>query len=205
MFAQVEWAKQEITAGNFELAIGILNRAHAYPHNLGEGKLYSAAENDIFYWLGVAHEGLGKHEDAPHYFVKSTEGSTELGAAMFYNDQQPDKIFYQGLAWLKLGGEANAKAIFDSLIAYGTIHQNDKVVLDYFAVSLPNLLVFDDDMNLRNQLHCFYMTALGLMGLGKKEEAISLFNKIIEEDSMHFGAISHLCLLGYDQEFLAFV
>ncbi|WP_316783743.1 DUF5107 domain-containing protein [Pedobacter frigiditerrae] len=200
LFAQVEWAKQEIEAGNFELAIGLLTEAQTYPHNLGEGKLYGAAENDIFYWLGVAHKGLSNDDEAKRYFIKATAGSAELGAAMFYNDQQPDKIFYQGLAWLKLGQHVKAKAIFDNLIAYGTAHQNDKVVLDYFAVSLPNLLVFDDDMDLRNQLHCFYMTALGLMGLGKKEEAISLFDKILAEDAMHFGAISHLRLMEFDKE-----
>ncbi|RZK55469.1 MAG: DUF5107 domain-containing protein, partial [Pedobacter sp.] len=195
LFSLVEWAKQELMSGNYELTIELLTKAQTYPHNLGEGKLYGTAENDIFYWMGIAHEKLGNSLEAKTNFVKATSGSTELGAAMFYNDQQPDKIFYQGLAWLKLGEETKAKVIFDNLIAYGTAHQNDKVVLDYFAVSLPNLLVFDDDMDLRNQLHCFYMTALGLMGLGKKEQAIIFFDKILEKDAMHFGAISHLKLM----------
>ncbi len=198
LYALIELAKENILAQQYNQAIALLEVAQLYPHHLGEGKLYGAAENDIFYWIGIAFEQLAEQEKANAYFEKATAGNSALGAAMFYNDQQPDKIFYQGLAWRKLGENAKANAIFNNLIAYGRAHQDDHVVLDYFAVSLPNLLIFDDDMDARNQLHCYYMTALGLTGIGEREEAEALFNKIIEQDVMHFGAKIHLALLEAD-------
>eukprot|EP01137_Pigoraptor_chileana_P018449 Opistho-2@77936 len=96
----------------------------------------------------------------------------------FYNDQQPDKIFYQGLAWKKLGNLEKAEALFHRLIGFGEVHQNDEVKIDYFAVSLPDLLVFDADLNERNQIHCFYLIGLGHLGLGFYEETQSFFDKI---------------------------
>lgn len=38
---------------------------------------------------------------------------------MYYNDQKPDKIYYQGLALRKVGKEAEARGRFNSLISYG--------------------------------------------------------------------------------------
>lgn len=195
IYALTELAKIKINDAHYEEAIDLLNKAQVYPHNLGEGKLYGVAENDIFYWMGISYELLGQKEQAEHCFKRATQGSSELGAAMFYNDQQPDKIFYQGLAWRKLGDENKAITIFDNLIAHGIAHQEDKVVMDYFAVSLPNLLIFDDDLKLRNQLHCWYMMALGLIGKGEKKKAAELFNQIKAVDAMHFGAITHQNLM----------
>lgn len=205
LYALTELAKAHILQGKYEHAISLFQKAQTYPHNLGEGKLYGAAENDIFYWLGVCYERLSEIDNTEEsrnsaivYYQKATEGNSTLGAAMFYNDQQPDKIFYQGLAWRKLGAEDKANTIFNELLSYGQKHQDDQVVLDYFAVSLPNLLIFDDDLNLRNKIHCLYMSGLGFAGLGKKDKAVQTFNSIIDLDAMHFGAKSHLLLFETD-------
>lgn len=46
---------------------------------------------------------MNEKELARSFFTKATEGISELLQAIFYNDPQQDKIFYQGLAWFKLG------------------------------------------------------------------------------------------------------
>jgi len=67
--AFVELAKQNIRDGKYNEAIEQLTQAQTYPHNLGEGKLFGTQENDIFYWLGQAHEGLQQTEQEKGYFV----------------------------------------------------------------------------------------------------------------------------------------
>ncbi len=84
---------------------------------------------------------------------------------MYYNDQPPDMIFYQGLARRKLRREQDAQSIFRRLVEYGQTHLHDEVQMDYFAVSLPDFLVFDDDLGTRNRIHCHYMMGLGWLGL----------------------------------------
>ncbi|QEC79264.1 tetratricopeptide repeat protein [Mucilaginibacter ginsenosidivorax] len=192
VFSLVQLAKQYIDEGDFNKAVANLNMAKSYPHNLGEGKLFGTQENDIDYWLGRAYEGLNQADAAKHYFTQSTIGLDEPSAAVFYNDQQPDKIFYQGLSWKKLGDQEHAKQIFDKLIAYGKAHENDVVKIDYFAVSLPNLLIFDDDLNLRNTIHTYFLQGLGMLGLHEFDAALALFTKVLQLDSAHAGAKAHL-------------
>jgi tetratricopeptide (TPR) repeat protein len=191
IFSLTEMAKQCIQGGAYEKAIELLQQAQVYPHNLGEGKLFGARENDLFYWLGIAHAKLGNSNEAKEYFNKATDGLTQPTAALFYNDQQPDKIFYQGLAWQQLGDNDRASAIFNTLIEYGAAHRNDAIQIDYFAVSLPNLLIFDDDLNTRNQVHCDYMMGLGYLGIGEAAKAKDCFEKVLASDNMHFGAKVH--------------
>ena len=195
-YSLVEMAKENIRSAQYEKAIEWLNKAQVYPGNLGEGKLSGTCENDIFYWLGIAFEKLGQSQKAVHYFKMATAGLSEPSAAMFYNDQQPDKIFYQGLAWNKLAEPEKAKQIFNCLVEYGQTHLDDKIKIDYFAVSLPNMLVFDDDLDLRNHVHCLYIMALGYFGLNRYGEATACFEKVLAKDRMHLGARSHL---GFDQ------
>ena len=195
IYSLVEMAKENLRARQPRKAIDQLMQAQVYPENLGEGKLFGAMENDIFYWLGMAHEQNGEMEKAAGYFKKATEGLSEPTAAMFYNDQPPDKIFYQGLAWKKIGRKDKASLIFNRLIEYGKMHMNDEVKIDYFAVSLPDLLIFEDDLNLRNKLHCLYMTGLSYLGLNETTAATAAFEQVLAGDNMHFGARTHLNMI----------
>ena len=82
-------------------------RAAPIRHNLGEGKLYGALENNIFYYLGCAYGGRATNARARGCLRASAAiGPSEPASAMYYNDQPPDMIFYQGLARRKLGQTA---------------------------------------------------------------------------------------------------
>ncbi|MGV8096415.1 MAG: tetratricopeptide repeat protein [Mangrovibacterium sp.] len=167
VYSLTSMARKAINDGAFAKAVQLLEQARVYPENLGEGKLYGAQENELLYWLGVAHEGMGKAEKARAYWQEASKGLTQVSSAMFYNDQQPDTIYYQGLALRKLGQEDEAKKRFMMLINYGEQHLHDEVKIDYFAVSLPDLLIWEDDLNERNLQLCRYLTELGLTGLNK--------------------------------------
>jgi hypothetical protein len=67
----------------------------------------------------------------------------------------------------------------------------EAVAVDYFAVSLPDFLVFDDDLQRRHRLHCLYMAGLGYLGLGDPAEAITCFDAVLAENPAHLGAVLH--------------
>jgi tetratricopeptide (TPR) repeat protein len=190
----MELAKAAIGEKRYSEALDLLQATDAYPHNLGEGKLYGAQENDIHYYKGIASEGLGDQESARHHFEMASQGLDEPSQAFFYNDQQPDKIFYQGLAWQRLGNEGKASSRFNKLIAYGEKHIFDHVAIDYFAVSLPDLLIWDDDLQRRNQIHCNYLMGLGHLGLGNKTHALDYLQKTFGMDINNFGVQVHLAM-----------
>nr|WP_229263819.1 DUF5107 domain-containing protein [Cohnella cholangitidis] len=196
VLAHVELAKENIQDGNYQQAIDNLTKSLAYPENLGEGKLTGAQENNIFYFLGCAYEGLGLADQAESAFKVASQGLEEPTSAMYYNDQPPEMIFYQGLAWSKLKDGKQSKRRFNKLIEYAEKHMFDEVKIDYFAVSLPDFLVFEDDLTLRNEIHCRYMRGLGLLGLNRVDEAKEQLEWAVKLDRNHPGAQLHLDWIG---------
>jgi len=167
------------TVPNITRAIQLLEECLVFPAYLGEGKLYGAQDNDFYYYLGRAFEAKGRElkrngqdYESDRFFSKAskmfrlgTQGPTEPAAALYYNDAKPEKIYFAALCYRALGDEDKACSLFHKLVNYGKQHYFDSVRMDYFAVSLPDLLVWDEDLNLRNKKHCEMMIALGEKGL----------------------------------------
>lgn len=187
--ALIQLAKEGIKKGDLEEAEKLLLAAAGpYPWNLGEGKLQGAQENHIYYYLGLVYERMGEQQKAKDCYEKASTGISEPVGAMYYNDQPPEMIYYQGVSLLRLGREEEARSRFHKLEEYGEKHLFDKPVIDYFAVSLPDLLIFDEDLELKNKIHCLFMLALGCLGLGKEKEAETYFSQVLEMEKCHQGA-----------------
>ncbi|MDB5135648.1 MAG: hypothetical protein JWP37_2251 [Mucilaginibacter sp.] len=189
-------AKQAIADSDFYKALELLTIQH-YPENLGEGKIYGTPENDVNYLLGCVFEGLGMAEEAREKFEEATQGISEPVQAIYYNDPQPDKIVFQALAWRKLGDVAKANSIFKRFLKFGEDQINKPVHIDYFAVSLPDMLVFDIDLNKRNVIFCKYLTGLGYLGLGNYKLSEQYLYEVITMDRNHQGAATYLRMIPY--------
>ena len=64
-------AKQALDDGDYDRSIELLSECLVYPHHLGEGKLYGAQENDLYYFLGCAHEAKGEKQKAQACWEKA--------------------------------------------------------------------------------------------------------------------------------------
>ena len=191
----IEIAKQLFEQHRYEESLTLLKKAQVYPDNLGEGKLYGAQENDIFFWMGCVFEKTGNRDAATTYWKKAAVGISEPAPAIFYNDQQPDKIFYQAEALKKLGARDEAETRCRKLIEYGEQHLDRTVKTDFFAVSLPDLMIFTDDLSKRNNIHCYYLMGLGHLGLGDFGKAVTCFDQIMLLEPAHTGVSIHRKLL----------
>ncbi|OQW95831.1 MAG: hypothetical protein BWK77_06830, partial [Verrucomicrobia bacterium A1] len=166
-----------------------LRSALDWPENLGEGKLPGARENHVHLALGLALRSLGRSGEAERFLRAAAAGSGGPASAMFYNDEPPDMVFYRGLALRALGRTAEARAVFRSLADYARRHRNDAVEIDYFAVSLPDFLVFEDDPRRRHAAHAAWMSGLGRLGLGDRRGARRAFAAVRRFDAAHPGLI----------------
>ena len=187
---RTQLAKQAMTAGNWQRALTLLEECLTYPPHLGEGKLYGAQENDFLYLMGCVHEALGDTSKAQQCWEEATKGPQEPAPALYYNDAKPDKIFYQGLALQKLGRHGEANGRFHKLVNFGKQHIFEKQRMDYFAVSLPDMLIWDDSLDTKNQIHCYYMLALGYYGLGEMEKSRRYLNEAKKLDINHQGIMA---------------
>ena len=185
-------AKKHLEEGKVNDGIHWLEKAQRFPQNLGEGKLYNALENEIFYWLGVSYHTLGDVTRASDYFEKGARGNLKPTVPWFYNDQQPDAIFYKGLSLMALDRHHEAQEIFNSLIHFAETHMHDEIRMDYFAVSYPEMQVWDLDFDKKNRTHCLYIRGLGYLGKGESDLAVADFNQVLGLENSHPGALIHL-------------
>ncbi|MEO1535826.1 MAG: DUF5107 domain-containing protein, partial [Planctomycetota bacterium] len=190
VFAVNRLAEQMLEDGAFQEAFDLLSTTDSWPKSLGEGKLPGIQENDINYLKGRAMRGLGDEAAARHFFTLASSGLSEPSSQMYYNDQPPEMIYYQGLALLELDRKTEATERFMRLVEYGREHLEDEVEVDYFAVSLPDFLIFEPDIRAKHRAHCKLMSAFGLAGLGDSASAQRLLREVLESDPSHVWAAS---------------
>lgn len=189
-----ESARQALADGRWDDADALFRRAFDWPHSLGEGKLAGIHVNNVHYLLGLAARGAGREDDAQRWLQLARDGLSEPASAQYYCDQPPETIFYQGLAWRAMGDEVQACKRFEKLILYADAHQDDECHIDFFAVSLPDFLVFDADLNLKHQLRFRFMRSLGQIGLHQFDKAVAELERILALDVNHMRALMHLRL-----------
>lgn len=192
--ALLEMAKRKLKENSFEEAEALLEKALIYPENLGEGKLEGTKDNNLYYYMGVVKRALGKAEEAKESFGLAELGEDEPAGAMYYYDQPADMILYKGFAKRELGKDKEASSCFNKLLDYGERHLNDEVKNDFFAVSLPDFLIFEDDMDKKNKAHCYYLMGLANLGFGDKKAAAEKFTKALEYDFNHQNCRIYLAM-----------
>ncbi len=185
-------AELALAAGSPEQAEHSLRNALELPVNLGEGSLEGTKNNHLYYILGLCLEAQARNDEAKQCFQKATLGNSEPAGVLFYNDQPAEMILYQGLAFKKLGQKAMANARFYKLIDYGEQHLSDEVRIPYFAVSLPELSVFSDNLTKRNRAHCCFLIGLGHYGIDNVVDSAAALKQAIVTDTNHQMALNFL-------------
>ena len=102
----------------------------------------------------------------------------------------------KGRSFRAEGRKEESHERFYKLINYGNQHILDKVVMDYFAVSLPDLLIWEDSLNTKNRIHCLYMLALGYYGLDNNDKALEFIFEAETLDNNHQGIQQLRSLIG---------
>lgn len=187
----VGMAKGVMRWKTWEKAGELLSRALVYPENLSEGKLGGTEDNRVYYCPGRVAGVLGENSETAPYFKRVTIGTGEPADMMCHNDQPADMVLYQGPAKNKLNRTAKAKTRFYRPVDYSKQHVDDEVKIEYFAVSLSDLLIFEDDLNVRNKVHCYCLMGLGELGLGDKKKVVACFDRVLNCDPNHQNALRY--------------
>jgi tetratricopeptide (TPR) repeat protein len=153
------------------------------PRNLGEAKHLLANQSDIHYWLGCA---LSAADDEPKARAHWRTAATFKGDFQEMRTRQfSEKTFYSALAWRQLGRTGKADALLKKLLDYARKLEKTPAKIDYFATSLPTMLLFDDDLNERQQTTTLFLQAQARLGLGEKAKARRLLKKVLARDPSH--------------------
>ena len=176
--AHVLLGRQALKAGNSGCALGHFASARQYPENMGEGKHRLTLETHLDFFSGLALQDLGRDDEARQHWQKAAE--TETGST--------EMAYYKALALRGLKRETRAVALLNQLLDFVSHQIGATPKIDYFATSLPNFLLFDDDLEKRNRIHCLYLAGLAKLGLGQEAESIAALRQVLALDVNHLWA-----------------
>lgn len=178
--------KNQLENGNPEEAFRFFEKAENTPDNLGEKFHPLQAKANINYWKGMALKSLSSNDKASEcFFLSTSEQGDFIEMAV---SEHSEMTYYSAMSMRELGMEEKARNMFEELKMYGIRKLNENVKIDFFATSLPILLVFDDNLQKRNEWEAKYLIALAEKGLGNLDLAIKLADEILHLNTMHLGA-----------------
>ncbi len=149
--------------GNHESALQHFSRAMETPDSLGEAYHPLQAKANVNYWIGRSLAALGCHDEARSHFQLSAEEDGDF-SEMAVTQFSP-LTYYRGLSLLELDQRDQAAILFHRLFEYANEKLRQPAKIDYFATSLPNLLVFDEDLKCRRDAENHLLAALACHGL----------------------------------------
>lgn len=172
-----------LAEGDADAAIECFEHALASPDNLGEAKHLLANQSDIRYWLGEALATAGDRVGARAAWT---------AAATFKGDFQDMSVrvfsemtYFSALAWQRLGQKAKATRLLRDLLAYARNLEKQTARIDYFATSLPTMLLFESDLQAVQTTTAHFIQAQALLGLGQRAKARKLLVNVLERDPNH--------------------
>jgi tetratricopeptide (TPR) repeat protein len=175
--------RQALRAGDAEQARQHFEAARGAPENLGEAKHLLANQSDIHFWLGCAYDALGRRADARQSWTE---------AASFRGDFQEMSVramsemtYWSARAWEKLGRRNQARGLFKQLLAHARQFAKSTAKIDYFATSLPTMLLFEDDLQARQLTTARFIEAQARLGLGERAVAQRLMRAVLKSDPSH--------------------
>ena len=113
-----------------------------------------------------------------------------MAAATFKGDFQEMSVrsfsemtYYSAAAWEELGQRAKARGLRRGLLQYALKLERATAKVDYFATSLPTMLLFEDDLQERQKTSALFLQAQARVGLGQLSAAKALLKRVLDRDS----------------------
>jgi hypothetical protein len=182
--------REALANGNVAAAQEFFGAALYPPRNLSEAPHLLANRSDIFFWLGEACAAGGDRVLAAQYWKS---------AATFKGDFQAMSVrtfsemtYYSALSLARLDENARAEQLFRDLLAFADELALAPAKIDYFATSLPAMLLFEDDLQERQLITSKFLKAQALLGLDQQAAAVELLHEILGSDPSHGPAFDLL-------------
>ena len=178
--ARLQLGERALEIGDAETARQEFSLAMETPDRLGEAYHPLQAKADVNYWIGRSLEALEREPEAKAAFEASASESSDF-SEMAVAEHSP-LSYFRGLSLRELGREEEAQAVFQDMLHFATAQKSEPAKIDYFATSLPNLLVFDEDLEGRRNAEADLISALAYQGLGEVDKAKAAVRHTLEFD-----------------------
>jgi tetratricopeptide (TPR) repeat protein len=183
----LQLGREALAAGDAKGAGDLFFSALQTPENLGEARHLLANQSDVYFWLGEACAAAGEKEKARHWWLKAStfRGDFQEMSVRAFSEM----TYYSAVSLERLGKTVQAKKAFRELLAHARKLARSELKVDYFATSLPTMLLFDDDLQDRQARTARFMEAQALCGLGQLKAAERVCAGVLGQDPAH--ALAH--------------
>jgi tetratricopeptide (TPR) repeat protein len=161
-------AKAMIDKGDYASALKDVSAALDYPIGLVARARYA----QLYYLEGLIYENTGQQAQAVSSYEKALEVETAGGRDREYN-------YYKGLALQKLGRDAEARQLFESLLQ----DSRDEGAYSQFDGRATSAA---------QRVNALYQAGLGYMGLGDNVRAAKEFKAVLEINPGHIWSKTYL-------------
>ena len=172
----VLYGDQLLDAGRAADASEALAAGVNMPKSYGEAKTFFNQEAHIYYNIGLIAERAGDGEAARAAYEKAAE----------YKAAVSPISLWRALALMKLGNDAEAKAVLDEMLS---VAENKLANLDmrtYYGVGSPSPMPFEYDIIKQNTCEGSILKAFALLGYGRLDEAEETVKAVRELDPYNF-------------------
>lgn len=188
--ASVLLAQRALQAADAQAALAYLRSARNPPESLGEAHHLLVNLSILDYWMGVACEQRGEPSEAAAHLERAARAQGDFRQMQV----QPisDVTYWSALALRRLGREQEALDLLRRIRDFAVEVRQQTPGIDYFATSLPAMLLFDEDLEQRQTIQASFLEAQALLGLGASGEAVPRLRQVLSMDRNHPGAIDLL-------------
>ena len=146
-----QWTRSHLELGfaaldakDYASALYHAEKAFDTPQNLGEAYHLLQAKADVNYLKGMALRGLCRNNEANDALVAS---ASEVGDFQAMSVTEYSELsYYRALSLAALGKKDDARKVLEGMKSFAEKKIATPFKIDYFATSLPLLLIFEDDL-----------------------------------------------------------
>ena len=182
--------QRALQAGEPQQALRCFLSAVEFPQNLGEARHLLMNLSAVDYWIGRAESA----NNEPGRAAAAWERAAGARGDFQQMAVQPisEATYWSALSLRRLGREEQAQTLLERIREYGAALEKQDAKIDYFATSLPAMLLFEEDLQARQTIMARFLLAQAHDGLGQRSEARELLLAIQALDPSHTGALDML-------------
>ncbi len=146
----------------------------------------------VDYWFGVAYSDTGNSQSANYHLERAARMRTDFQQMQIR--EISETTFWSAMALARLGRQNESEALARQIQQYAGELEKQEPKIDYFATSLPAMLLFDEDLHERQTITVLFLQAQAVLALGedKKTLGLDLLRQVLQRDRNHIGAIDLL-------------
>jgi tetratricopeptide (TPR) repeat protein len=147
------------------------------PQTLGEAKHLLANDSQTYFWIGEGWRQAGEERRAIDAYRRSARqvGDFQAMSTQLFSEM----TYWSGLSLRRLGLHEDAEQLFRRMLDYVLELETQPAKIDYFATSLPTLLLFEEDLPMSHAIRVKLLRGCALMGLGEQAQARVLLEQVL--------------------------